>query len=91
MNSIGNFQLIIRTHFLFELVALSLLLVLGCSVNDTKKQTVDKNKAIRWTDYVNDKVSTKVFACPNHHANKSKKEDTYKMAEANKAFAHYRW
>jgi small subunit ribosomal protein S7 len=27
----------------------------------------------------------------NRGATFKKKEDTYKMAEANKAFAHYRW
>ena len=27
----------------------------------------------------------------NNKSSFKKKEDTYKMAEANKAFAHYRW
>ena len=30
-------------------------------------------------------------ACKNEGASIKKKEDTHKMAEANRAFAHYRW
>jgi small subunit ribosomal protein S7 len=32
-----------------------------------------------------------VAASKNEGATIKKKEDTHKMAEANKAFAHYRW
>ena len=32
-----------------------------------------------------------IDACNNTGASVKKREDTHKMAEANKAFAHYRW
>ena len=39
-----------------------------------------------------DKLSAEfIAACNNEGASIKKKEDTHKMAEANKAFAHFRW
>lgn len=39
-----------------------------------------------------DKLANELFDAANSKgASFKKKEDTYKMAEANKAFAHYRW
>lgn len=57
--------------------------------------------AIRWLITLSRKRSEKtmterlcnemVDACNNRGSAVKKKEDTHKMAEANKAFAHYRW
>ena len=57
--------------------------------------------AIRWIiSYANarsghtmaDKLAGELLAASNNEgASIKKKEDTHKMAEANKAFAHYRW
>ncbi|MFH5350555.1 30S ribosomal protein S7, partial [Campylobacter jejuni] len=39
-----------------------------------------------------DKLAAELLDAANRKgASFKKKEDTYKMAEANKAFAHYRW
>ena len=39
-----------------------------------------------------DSLSSELLdAFENQGASVKKKEDTYKMAQANKAFAHYRW
>lgn len=39
-----------------------------------------------------DKLTSELIAAANNEgATIKKKEDTYKMAEANRAFAHYRW
>ncbi len=39
-----------------------------------------------------DKLSAELMACArNEGATVKKKEDTHRMAEANKAFAHFRW
>ncbi|MHB0971737.1 MAG: 30S ribosomal protein S7 [Thermoanaerobaculia bacterium] len=57
--------------------------------------------AIRWMiDYstargektMEDKLAAEILDAANNRGNAIKKrEDTHKMAEANKAFAHYRW
>ena len=57
--------------------------------------------AIRWIiDYakqraektMEEKLSAELIdAANNRGASIKKREDTHKMAEANKAFAHYRW
>ena len=57
--------------------------------------------AIRWLiTYANDrgektmqdKLAGEILDAANSRGNAmKKKEDTHKMAEANKAFAHYRW
>ncbi len=57
--------------------------------------------AIRWLITLSRKRSEKTMterlsnemidACNNRGSSVKKKEDTHKMAEANKAFAHYRW
>lgn len=57
--------------------------------------------AIRWLITLSRKRSEKTMidrlsnemidACNNRGSAVKKKEDTHKMAEANKAFAHYRW
>jgi small subunit ribosomal protein S7 len=57
--------------------------------------------AIRWLiSYANsrgektmmDKLAGEIMDAANNRGNAiKKKEDTHKMAEANKAFAHYRW
>ncbi len=57
--------------------------------------------AIRWIIYfarkrsertMIDKIAAELLDAANSKgASFKKKEDTYKMAEANKAFAHYRW
>jgi small subunit ribosomal protein S7 len=39
-----------------------------------------------------DKLASEIIAASNNEGNAiKKKEDTHKMAEANKAFAHFRW
>ena len=39
-----------------------------------------------------DKLAAEILAASNNEgASIKKKEDTHKMAEANKAFAHFRW
>ena len=41
---------------------------------------------------MSDKLFNEIFdAYNNKGASIKKKEDTHKMAESNKAFAHYRW
>jgi small subunit ribosomal protein S7 len=41
---------------------------------------------------MNDKLAAEIMdAANNQGASVKKREDTHKMAEANKAFAHYRW
>ena len=47
--------------------------------------------AIRWIIGFARKRSELLDAANSKGASFKKKEDTYKMAEANKAFAHYRW
>jgi len=67
-------------------------------VNPGRRQSL----AIRWLiDYASDRGSEKTMreklaaeileAAQNRGNAIKKKEDTHKMAEANKAFAHYRW
>ncbi|MCL5057275.1 MAG: 30S ribosomal protein S7 [Actinobacteria bacterium] len=66
-------------------------------VRHDRRQTL----AIRWlTNYararggksMEDKLASEIMdAANNTGATVKKKEDTHKMAEANKAFAHYRW
>jgi len=67
-------------------------------VNPGRRQSL----AIRWLiDYATDRGSEKTMreklaaeileAAQNRGNAIKKKEDTHKMAEANKAFAHYRW
>lgn len=66
-------------------------------VRHDRRQTL----AIRWlTNYararggksMEDKLALEIMdAANNTGATVKKKEDTHKMAEANKAFAHYRW
>ena len=66
-------------------------------VRHDRRQTL----AIRWlTSYararggksMEDKLASEIMdAANNTGATVKKKEDTHKMAEANKAFAHYRW
>jgi small subunit ribosomal protein S7 len=39
-----------------------------------------------------DKLASELIAAANNEGSSiKKKEDTHKMAEANKAFAHFRW
>jgi small subunit ribosomal protein S7 len=39
-----------------------------------------------------DRLSAEIFdAANNRGASVKKREDTHKMAEANRAFSHYRW
>ena len=39
-----------------------------------------------------DRLASELIAASNNEGSSiKKKEDTHKMAEANKAFAHYRW
>jgi small subunit ribosomal protein S7 len=39
-----------------------------------------------------ERLAAEIMACAkNEGATIKKKDDTHKMAEANKAFAHYRW
>jgi small subunit ribosomal protein S7 len=39
-----------------------------------------------------ERLSAEIMDAPNSAGNTfKKKEDTHKMAEANRAFAHYRW
>jgi small subunit ribosomal protein S7 len=41
---------------------------------------------------MSDKLASEIIAASNNEGNAiKKKEDTHKMAEANKAFAHFRW
>ena len=66
-------------------------------VNETRKQTL----ALRWlTNYsrlrnergMANKLAAEIMDAANGVGGAVKKrEDTHKMAEANKAFAHYRW
>jgi small subunit ribosomal protein S7 len=67
-------------------------------VNPARRQSL----AIRWIiSYASDRASEKQMllklanevldAANNRGGAIKKKEDTHKMAEANKAFAHYRW
>ena len=66
-------------------------------VSETRKQTL----ALRWlVNYARlrpgkgmaNKLAAEIMdAANNTGASVKKKEDTHKMAEANKAFAHYRW
>ena len=37
------------------------------------------------------RLAGEIMDAYNSTGDRSRKEDTYKMAEANKAFAHYRW
>ena len=54
----------------------------GCS--DTARERKDKSMSL--------KLAAEIIAASNGEGNAIKKrEDTHKMAEANKAFAHYRW
>ena len=51
---------------------------------DASRKRKDKN--------MSDKIFNEIFdACQNRGAAIKKKEDTHKMAESNKAFAHFRW
>mgnify|MGYP005683270559 FL=1 len=60
-----------------------------------------KALAIRWIissarargeDTMGDRLSSELIDASNNKGNSVKKrEDTHKMAEANRAFAHYRW
>ena len=60
-----------------------------------------KALAIRWIissarsrgeDTMGDRLSSELIDAANNKGNSVKKrEDTHKMAEANRAFAHYRW
>lgn len=66
-------------------------------VRPARRQTL----ALRWLiDYsrkrnertMADRLANELFDAANERGNSfKKKEDTHKMAEANKAFAHYRW
>lgn len=66
-------------------------------VRPVRRQTL----ALRWLiDYsrkrnertMADRLANELFDAANERGNTfKKKEDTHKMAEANKAFAHYRW
>ena len=47
---------------------------------------------LRGVKTMNERLSAELMdAANNTGASVKKKEDTHKMAEANKAFAHYRW
>jgi small subunit ribosomal protein S7 len=60
-----------------------------------------KALAIRWIiaaarsrseDTMGEKLSSELIDASNNRGNSVKKrEDTHKMAEANRAFSHYRW
>ena len=66
-------------------------------VRPTRRQTL----GLRWlTNYsrarsertMKERLAGEIMdACNNTGASVKKREDTHKMAEANKAFAHYRW
>ena len=51
-----------------------------------------KQSASDWIRAVSDQLAAEVIAASKGEGNAvKKKEDTHRMAEANKAFAHYRW
>ena len=51
-----------------------------------------KNTRLRGEQYMYERLAKELMdAANNTGASVKKKEDTHKMAEANKAFAHYRW
>ena len=66
-------------------------------VRDERRQTL----ALRWIVDISrkrnertmvDRLANEIFEAANERGNTfKKKEDMHKMAEANKAFAHYRW
>ena len=66
-------------------------------VRDTRKQALSIRWLIRYSRLRNEKTMAErmaaefMMAFKNEGASVKKKEDTHKMAEANKAFAHFRW
>ena len=55
----------------------------------------DYSKFVKAVKLYNEEVGRKIIKYPEHDLdekiNVKKKEETHRMAEANKAFAHYRW
>ncbi len=66
-------------------------------VSESRKQTLALRWLINYSRKRNEKTMSQrlagelLDALNNSGASIKKKEDTYKMAEANRAFAHYRW
>ena len=66
-------------------------------VRDNRKQALAIRWLIRYSRLRNEKTMAERLASEfmnaykNEGASVKKKEDTHKMAEANKAFAHFRW
>ena len=66
-------------------------------VRDNRKQALAIRWIIRYSRLRNEKTMAERLAIEflgaykNEGASVKKKEDTHKMAEANKAFAHFRW
>ena len=66
-------------------------------VRDSRKQALSIRWLIRYSRLRNEKTMAErmasefMMAFKNEGASVKKKEDTHKMAEANKAFAHFRW
>ena len=69
---------------LFSFVALIALFFIGYWLVDSAKKRSEKNMGLRLAGELLD-------ASDNRGAAIKKREDTHKMAEANKAFSHYRW
>ncbi len=66
-------------------------------VRDNRKQALSIRWLIRYSRLRNEKTMAErmaaefMMAFKNEGGSVKKKEDTHKMAEANKAFAHFRW
>ena len=61
-------------------------------VRADRRQTLTKYTRARGEKTMSDRLAKELIdAANNTGASVKKKEDTHKMAEANKAFAHYRW
>ena len=57
-----------------------------------EKTVYDKNRKVVSTNTMVEKLTKEIIDASNGIGQSvKKKEDTHKMAEANKAFAHYRW
>lgn len=67
-----------------------------CEVRPERKQTLGlrwmtKYSRLRSEKTMKERLAGEILDAVNGTSGAAKRDDTHKMAEANKAFAHYRW